>query len=53
MSRLLSRCYRVSSRNLLIRETNDDEIETVVYKPTGSTTDSDDEVRVSSPIRCR
>jgi len=35
-------------RNLLIKEADDDEIETVVYEPTGSATDSDDDVRVSS-----
>ena len=36
------------SRNLLIRKVDDDEIETVVYEPTSSPTDSDDNVRVSS-----
>ena len=40
------------SRNLLVREVEDDEIETVIYEPTGSTTDSDNDVRVS-PIGCR
>jgi len=43
------------SRNLLVREA-DDEIETVVYESTGSVTDYDDEVRVSSiklgVVRC-
>ena len=34
-------------RNFLIKKT-DDEIETVVYKPTGSTIDSDDDVGISS-----
>ena len=36
-----------SSRNLLVREA-DDEIKTIVYEPTGSATDSDDDVRVFS-----
>jgi len=44
------------SRNLLIRETDDDEIETTVHEPTSSATDSDDDVRVSriqlSIVRC-
>ena len=44
------------SRNLLVREADDDEIETVVYEPTGSATDSNDDVRVSSiqlsVVRC-
>jgi len=35
------------SRNLLIKEA-DDEIKTVVYEPTGSTTDYDDDFRISS-----
>ena len=30
------------SRNNLIKEANDDEIETVVYEPTGNATDSDE-----------
>ena len=34
--------------NLLVREADDDKIEIVVYEPTGSVTDSDDDVRVSS-----
>ena len=46
MSRVWS-CYCTCLfKNLLIREVDDDEIETVVYKPTGSMTDSD--VRISS-----
>jgi len=32
------------SRNLLIKETDDDEIETVIYEPTCSVTDSDNDV---------
>ena len=40
----------------LVRKADDDEIEIVVYKPTGSATDSDDDVRISSVqmgvIRC-
>ena len=35
-------------RNLLIREADDDKIETVVYEPTSSATDFDDDVRVFS-----
>jgi len=36
-------------RNLLIREADNELIETLlVYEPTGSATDSDDDVRVSS-----
>jgi len=35
-------------KNLLVREADDDEIETVVYEPTGSATDFDDDVRVFS-----
>jgi len=35
-------------RNLLIKEVDDDEIETVVYEPTGSVTDSDDDFRISN-----
>ena len=42
--------------NLLVRKTNDDEINTVVYEPTSSVTDSDDEVRISNiqlgVVRC-
>ena len=33
--------------NLKIEEADDDEIETVAYEPTGSATDSDDDVRIS------
>jgi len=40
------------SRNLLIKEIDDDEIETVVHKATGSATDSDDDVRVASIQLC-
>ena len=36
------------SKNLLIRKADDDEIETIVYEPTSSTIDSDDDARVSS-----
>ena len=36
------------SRNLLIKETDDDEIETVVHEAIGSVNDSDDNVRVAS-----
>jgi len=48
-----SQCYgyivaQCPSRNFLVREVDDDEIETVVYEPTGSATDSDDNVRVLS-----
>jgi len=34
------------SRNLLIKETDDDEIETVVHEATDSMTDSDDDIRM-------
>ena len=30
----------------LVREVDDDEIETIVYESTGSVTDSDDDIRV-------
>jgi len=36
------------SRNLLVREADDDEIEIVVYELTGSMTDSNNDVRVFS-----
>jgi len=36
------------SRNPLIKETDDDEIETVVHEATVSATDSNDDVRVAS-----
>jgi len=36
------------SRNLLIKEADDEKIETIVYEPIGSTTDSDDDARVFS-----
>ena len=42
------------SRNFLVREVNDDEIETVVYEPTVSMTNFDDD-RISSiqlGVRC-
>ena len=35
-------------RNFLVRAVDGNEIETIVYEPTGSATDSDDDVRVSS-----
>jgi len=44
------------SRNLLIKEIDDDEIKTVVHEPTDSATDSDDDIRVVSiqlgGVRC-
>jgi len=44
------------SRNLLIKEVDDDEIETVVHEATSSVTNSNDDIRVSSIqlgiIRC-
>ena len=44
------------SRNFLLKEADDDELETVVCKPTGSSTDSENDVRVSSiqlgVVRC-
>ena len=44
------------SRNFLIKEADDDEIETIVHEATGSATDSDDDVKVASIqldiIRC-
>ena len=36
------------SRNLLIKEVDNDEIETIVHEATRSATDSNDEVRVAS-----
>ena len=37
------------SKNLLVREANNDEITIIVYEPTGSATNSDsDDVRISS-----
>ena len=39
----MSQCL---SRNLLVREV--DEIETVVYEPTGNVTNSNDDVRISN-----
>jgi len=36
----------MSSRNLLIKEVDDDVIKIVVHEVTGSVTDSDDDVRV-------
>ena len=36
------------SRNLLIKEINDDEIKTVVHEATSSVADSDDDVKVTS-----
>ena len=35
------------SRNILVRKADDDEIETI-YEPTGSATDTDNDVMVSS-----
>jgi len=40
---VMSQCL---SRNLLVREV--DEIETVVYEPTGNVTNSNDDVRISN-----
>jgi len=44
------------SRNLLVREADDNEIKIIVYEPTGSATDFDDDVRISSihfgVVRC-
>ena len=44
------------SRNILIKEDDGNEIETIVYAPTGSATDSNDDVRISSiqlgVVRC-
>jgi len=36
------------SRNLLIKKADDDEIETVIYEPTSSATNFDDDVRIAS-----
>jgi len=36
------------SKNILVKEAEDDEIERVVYEPTGSVIDSDDDVKISS-----
>jgi len=38
------------SKNLLVKEADDDEIETVVYEPTSIATDFDDDVRVSMSL---
>jgi len=46
VSRLWSPYYKCPSRNIVIKEA-DDEIETVVHEPTSSATDFDD-VRVAS-----
>jgi len=44
------------TRNFLVKEVDVDEIEIVIYKPTGNVTDSNDNVRVFSiqlgVIRC-
>jgi len=56
VSRLQSCCCTNPSRNLLLREIDDNEIETVVYEPISSAADSDDDVKVSSiqlgVVRC-
>jgi len=36
------------SRNPLVREADNDKVEILVYEPTSSATDSDDDVRVCS-----
>ena len=43
-SHVVAQC---SSRSLLVREADNNEIETLVYDPTVSATDSDDNVSVS------
>jgi len=45
---MITLLHSVPSRNLLIKKVDDDEIETVVYEPTGSVTDPDDDVRIFS-----
>ena len=44
------------SGDTLVRKVDDEEMETVVYEPTGSVTNSDDDVRISSiqfgVVRC-
>ena len=36
------------SKNLIVKKADDDKIETIVYEPTGSATDSDDGVKIFS-----